>query len=237
MPYSCQPEVAVEPRLSRDTLVDGALRLLDAEGMEALTIRRLAQSLGFTPMAVYWHVKNKDELLLAVSERIWGLSVVHDDPDLEPPEPLDQLRSLFASMLSALRAHPQAAPLLTRTGAGHNKACFDVTEATLRIFDRLGFPPDQAAQLSIQALWTLISLVGGEPGAAQPGLGAEEQAEKERSRRATFLSLDPARYPHVIAAAPALTNCEQPDTFYQLGVEVFLAGVARLAESQAVNRT
>ncbi|WP_225448264.1 TetR/AcrR family transcriptional regulator [Streptacidiphilus sp. P02-A3a] len=219
----------MEPKLSRDTLVDGALGLLDAEGMEALTIRRLAQSLGYTPMAVYWHVKNKDELLLAVSERLWSLAAVDNDPDLEP---LDQLRSMFASMLSALRAHPQATPLLTRTGAGYNKACFDVTEATLEIFHRLGFPPDQAAHLSIQALWTLISLVGSEPGAPQPGLSAEEQAEKERGRRATLLSLDPARYPHTIAAAPALTNCEQSEAFYRLGVEVFLAGVARLAESQ-----
>ncbi|MFC1418118.1 TetR/AcrR family transcriptional regulator [Streptacidiphilus cavernicola] len=223
----------VEPKLSKDTLVDGALRLLDAEGMEALTIRRLAQSLGFTPMAVYWHVKNKDELLLAVSERLWSLADVDTDPGLEP---LEQLRSLFAAMLAVLRAHPQAAPLLTRTGAGRNKPCFDVTETTLGVFDRLGFTPEQGAQLSLQALWTLISLVGSEPGAPQPGVAADEQAEKERSRRAAFLSLDPTRYPHLVAAAPALTTCEQPDAFYTLGIEVFLSGVAHLANSSAAGR-
>ncbi|HEV2635613.1 MAG TPA: TetR/AcrR family transcriptional regulator C-terminal domain-containing protein [Actinocrinis sp.] len=122
--------------------------------------------------------------------------------------------------------------MLTRIGAGCNKGCFDVTEATLAVFGRLGFPPDQAAHLSLQALWTLVSLVGSEPGAPQPGLGADDQAEKERSRRATFLSPAPARYPRLIAAAPALTRCEEPDAFYGLGLEVFLAGVARLAESQ-----
>ena len=215
-------------RLSRDAVVDGALGLLDAEGLEALTIRRLAQSLGVTPMALYWHVKNKDELLLAVSEQVWSLVDVDIDPDLEP---LDQLRSLHLSMLSALRAHPQAAPLLTRSGAGYNKACFDVTEVALETFGRLGFTPDQAAALCIQALWNVISLVGSEPGAPQPGNAGVDQAAKARTRRATLQSLDPAHYPHVIAAAPALTGCEHPDDFYGIGVEVFLSGVAHLAES------
>jgi TetR/AcrR family transcriptional regulator, tetracycline repressor protein len=221
-------------RLSRDAVVDGALKLLDAEGLEALTIRRLAQSLAVTPMALYWHVKNKDELLLAVSERVWGLTDTDIDPGLEP---LDQLRSLFLSMLAALRAHPAAAPLLTRSGAGHNKACFDVTEVALKTFGRLGFPPDRAATLCIQALANLISLVGSEPGAPQPGHTDVDQAQKARTRRAALLSLDPARYPHIVAAAPALTTSEQPDDFYGLGVEVFLSGVARLAESQAVGHS
>jgi TetR/AcrR family transcriptional regulator, tetracycline repressor protein len=221
-------------RLSRDAVVDGALGLLDAEGLEALTIRRLAQSLGVTPMALYWHVKNKDELLLAVSERVWGLADVDLDPDLEP---LDRLRALFLSMLSALRAHPAAAPLLTRSGAGYNKACFDVTEVALATFGRLGFTPDQAATLCIQALSNLISLVGSEPGAPQPGQADVDQAQKARTRRAALLSLDPAVYPHVIAAAPALTSCEQPDEFYGLGVEVFISGVAHLAELQAAGHS
>jgi TetR/AcrR family transcriptional regulator, tetracycline repressor protein len=221
-------------RLSRDAVVDGALGLLDAEGLDALTIRRLAQSLGVTPMALYWHVKNKDELLLAVCERVWSLAdVAGIDPDLEP---LDQLRSLFLSILSAVRAHPAAAPLLTRSGARYNKACFDVTEVALKTFDRLGFTPDQAATLCIQALRNLIALAGSEPGAPQPGHAGVDLAEKVRTRRATLQSLDPALYPHVIAAAPALTSCEQPDEFYGLGVEVFINGVAHLAASQAAGR-
>jgi TetR/AcrR family transcriptional regulator, tetracycline repressor protein len=220
-------------RLSRDAVVDGALGLLDAEGLEALTIRRLAQSLGVTPMALYWHVKNKDELLLAVCERVWSLADAGIDPGLEP---LDQLRALFLSILSAVRAHPAAAPLLTRSGASYNKACFDVTEVALKTFGRLGFAPDQAATLCIQALRNLSALAGSEPGAPQPGQAGVGLAEKVRTRRATLQALDPAAYPHVIAAAPALTSCEQPDEFYGLGVEVFINGVARLAESQAAGR-
>ena len=44
-------------------MVGRAIALADAEGLDALTIRRLAQELGVTPMALYWHFRNKEELL------------------------------------------------------------------------------------------------------------------------------------------------------------------------------
>src|SRR5690348_12640763 len=57
--YGCQ--VAGE-KLSKAAVAERALRLGDEEGVEAVTIRRLAQELGVTPMALYWHFKNKDDL-------------------------------------------------------------------------------------------------------------------------------------------------------------------------------
>ena len=50
-------------RLSRETIVASAVALADAEGLEAVTIRRLAQEHGVTPMAMYWHFSDKDSLL------------------------------------------------------------------------------------------------------------------------------------------------------------------------------
>src|SRR2546423_8871268 len=63
--YSCQ--VASE-KLTRTAVVERAMRLADVEGVEAVTIRRLAQELGVTAMALYWHFKNKDELLLGMAD-------------------------------------------------------------------------------------------------------------------------------------------------------------------------
>src|SRR5437764_948761 len=51
-----------EGRLSREAVAEGALALADAEGLEAVTIRRLAQDLGVTPRALYWHLKNQEGL-------------------------------------------------------------------------------------------------------------------------------------------------------------------------------
>ena len=53
---------AERTRLSKEVVVECGLALADAEGLEALTIRRLATELGVTPMALYWHFRNKEEL-------------------------------------------------------------------------------------------------------------------------------------------------------------------------------
>lgn len=55
--------------LERDDVVDAALALVEAGGAEALTMRKLAAELGVAPTAIYWHVGNRDDLVLAVVER------------------------------------------------------------------------------------------------------------------------------------------------------------------------
>jgi AcrR family transcriptional regulator len=57
--------------LTPRAVVEGALALADAEGLEAVTIRRLAKRLGVTPMALYWHFHSKDELLEGVAASIF----------------------------------------------------------------------------------------------------------------------------------------------------------------------
>jgi TetR/AcrR family transcriptional regulator, tetracycline repressor protein len=65
-------------RLSRDTIVDGAIALADAEGLDAVTIRRLAQDHEVTPMALYWHFKDKGELLDALRPHLEVAGLVSD---------------------------------------------------------------------------------------------------------------------------------------------------------------
>ncbi len=68
--------VADRTDLSRAAIVDRALSIADAEGLDAVTIRRLGQELGVTPMALYWHVKNKEELLDAMGDRLFDDVVI-----------------------------------------------------------------------------------------------------------------------------------------------------------------
>jgi TetR/AcrR family transcriptional regulator, tetracycline repressor protein len=79
-------------RLTRAAVVDRALRLADADGLDALTIRKLATDLGVTPMALYWHFRSKDELLEGLAERLWG--EIDVNVDRAAPWP-DQLRWLL----------------------------------------------------------------------------------------------------------------------------------------------
>jgi len=66
------PSARRSTRLDRREIVDCALRLIDRDGLEQLSLRRLASELGVTPAAVYWHVRSKDELLDAVMDVIFA---------------------------------------------------------------------------------------------------------------------------------------------------------------------
>jgi TetR/AcrR family transcriptional regulator, tetracycline repressor protein len=97
------------PRLSKRTVTESALKLADADGLDALTIRKLAQHLGVTPMALYWHFRSKEDLLEGVAEQVWG----EIDVNVDPQAPWwAQLQRLLESLISVLRAHPAAAQLL-----------------------------------------------------------------------------------------------------------------------------
>ena len=76
------PDQRCRRPLSREAVIDHALAVADLDGLDAVSIRRIAQDFGVTPMALYWHVKNKDELLAAMGDRI--LSVIDmPEPDAD----------------------------------------------------------------------------------------------------------------------------------------------------------
>ncbi|NED59553.1 TetR family transcriptional regulator, partial [Streptomyces sp. SID10244] len=56
--------------MNREAVVDRALEIADAEGLDAVSIRRMAQEFGVTPMALYWHFNNKDEMRAALGDRL-----------------------------------------------------------------------------------------------------------------------------------------------------------------------
>jgi AcrR family transcriptional regulator len=147
-------------QLTRQAVTGQALRLADAAGVDALTIRGLATELGVTPMALYWHFRSKDELLSGVTERIWTEIGTYVEDAAPWPE---QLRGLLESLLRVLRAHPAAAQLLIRP-RGREESCLPVAEATLGILRHAGFDPRHASELAQRALWTGIALVMSEPG-------------------------------------------------------------------------
>jgi len=206
-------------------VVDQALALGDAEGLEALTIRRLAQELGVTPMALYWHFRNKDELLAALAERIW--SEIDTDVDEAAPWPA-QLRALLESLVQVLRAHPSASELLI-AGEKQSPAALEATEVTLEVLRRGGFDPQHASAVARNALWTGLMLAMSEPGYG-PSLSEADRTEHQRRSRIRLAMLPPDRYPCLVEAAEPMTACDDPDFHYRFGIDVFIRGVQAAAE-------
>src|SRR5215813_9521503 len=77
--------------LSRDAIVEAAVRIVDAEGVDALTIRRLGEELGTGAATLYWHIAGKDELGELVYDRIMGEIQL---PEPDPARWDDQLKEL-----------------------------------------------------------------------------------------------------------------------------------------------
>lgn len=210
--------------LTPQTVVEGGLALADAEGLEAVTIRRLAKDLDVTPMALYWHFRSKDELLDGMVARLF------EEVDLSVDASgtwQEQLRALLGSMVGVLRAHPSTAILLsTRTAS--SEGSLRATEVMLDILERGGFSPTEATQVARHALSTVSNLVSGVPGVVARGESEEVMDDRRRAR--LFLeSLPPERYPRLVEAATPLSKGVDPDTYFAFGLDLLLAGIEAMA--------
>jgi TetR/AcrR family tetracycline transcriptional repressor len=215
---------ATREQLSRDAVVDKALTLAAAEGLGAVTIRRLANEFDVTPMALYWHFKTKDDLLAATADRVLD-SIQLESSDTDPWS--NQLRAAVTGLVQALRADPQIAPLVpNRILASESGRA--LTEHALRALAVAGFSTAQAAQIAGQAMLTAITLVTAD-GVDDSGTSAPERDQHLRTKQASLVALPPGRYPHLVAAAPDMTRCADAEVFFGFGVDLFIAGVEGLA--------
>jgi len=229
--YSCQvvknqtPEPEGDkPRLSKRTVTENALKLADADGLDALTIRKLAQHLGVTPMALYWHFRSKEDLLEGVAEQVWG----EIDTEVDPDAPWwAQIQVMLESLVSVLRAHP-AAPQLLLEHEKRNEAALRATETVLEILRTAGFDATYASTIARSALWTGITLVMSEPG-FKPELTAEERTEMQRRNQVQLAMLPTARYPRLVECAGPMTTCDDPEFHYRFGIRMFVDGVRAAA--------
>jgi AcrR family transcriptional regulator len=107
---STEIEVEAESRvpLTRERVLRTAVELADESGIEALSMRKLAQALDVVPMALYRHVANKDELLDALVDVVVG----EIDPPLEGADWKTALRARILSARRALLRHPWASRLM-----------------------------------------------------------------------------------------------------------------------------
>lgn len=208
--------------LSRAAIVERALTVMDTEGPDAITIRRIAQEFGVTPMALYWHVANKDELLAAMGDALLA--------DVTPPAVAGswsvQLRAVVETLIEHIARHPAAAelvfPRILVTEPG-----LEITEFTLTLLEDAGFDPQQAADLARMGLQTAMMLVTQLPGSENQAAQDERDALLAE-KRAHIEGLPADRYPRIRAAAEPLTNCDDVPGYYSFGVDLYIEGALAL---------
>lgn len=133
-----EPPFKREP-LNRHRIVQAALAIADAEGLDSLTMRRLAVELGAAPMAAYSHFRDKRELLAAVVDAVMA--------EVELPEVDGRwrkpIRRLAESLRRALVAHPAVMPAVNVYAAG-GAATSAVVDRAHGILRGAGFADEQA---------------------------------------------------------------------------------------------
>ncbi len=207
--------------LSRDRIVENAIAVADAEGLDAVTIRRLAQEHQVTGMALYRHFQDKEGLLDAIAEKLLADVTL---PEINSQPWYEQMTELLSQFLAALRPHPDLAALvLTRILL--SEPGLTLAERVLVLLDDAGFPTELAAEIASYALSSLVALVTTKPGVSANNPDPELRDAAIRQKKASLTSLSPVRYPNLIEAADALSCCSNEDSYYALGVDLVVAGI------------
>ncbi|WP_405142617.1 TetR/AcrR family transcriptional regulator C-terminal domain-containing protein [Sphaerisporangium sp. NBC_01403] len=140
--------------LTRQTMIDAALRLLDEVGLDGLTVRRLAAELGVQSPALYWHIRTKQELLDGMADEIVRAA------GMGPPRPEESWQEWLARRARAYRA----SLLAHRDGARVVSGAAELSPETVRMFEEelaamtsRGFTP----VLAVRTISTLTHYITG----------------------------------------------------------------------------
>jgi TetR/AcrR family tetracycline transcriptional repressor len=212
-------------KTSRAAVVELAANIADTEGVNAVTIRRLAQELGITPMALYWHFKNKDELVLGLVDHLLGQVI----PRRSARDPWQvQLRAMVQTVVELLRAHPSL-PVLLKTIDKKGTASFNrVTNDALELLSKAGFDLEESYWVASYLLNGAIGLVEMEPGCPL-FMSAEEGLEVRRQRRLQLEALSPKEFPMMVAYAETLKSEPDVDRYYAFGMDLLLGAITARA--------
>ena len=201
-------------RLSRRRVLEAALRIVDSEGLNALTMRRLGRELGVEAMSLYRHVPNKDALLDGIVELIVLEIEVPADVDGDWKE---AARQIVRSYRRAAHSHPNAFPLVTMRPLNTPEGLRRL-DATFEILRRAGLDEPTA----IVAFRTLASYTRGF--ALEEVTGRAIGAEPLGSDRLDPRALPAEEFPRLAELAPRLVAADR-DAEFERGVDLILTGL------------
>ncbi|MFG1943064.1 TetR/AcrR family transcriptional regulator [Nonomuraea sp. NPDC048826] len=214
-------------QLSQELIVEAGLRVLDAEGLDALSMRRVATELDTGPASLYAHVANKDELLELIYDLVLG------EVELPEPDPTrwrEQLRDHVRRVHHVLTSHADVARAgLAGVPSGPNAV--RLSEFVFGLLIEAGMAPREAS-LALDRITLYVcgdayegSLHYARMRAAGP-VDVEEYFRRFTGDVTGYLrSLPPERFPHLTAHVDALI-ADDGEARFEYGLDLLLAGLA-----------
>src|SRR5215467_2519806 len=233
-PWQRAPQRAARRRrdpITRDVIVETALRILDSEGLDGLSMRRIAEELGTGAASLYWHVGSKDGLLDLVFDHVIGEGQV---PDPDPRHWQEQLKDVARDQRAATLRHPYIVRIsIGRIPMGPNALRY--SERVLAILRAGGLPP----RLAVQGYLLLIAAVNGftldetgveDSGDENPGGGGDALTDPARLQEAANMardyiaSLPAGQFPNMVSLAGEFAFADRDERFEML-IDIFVDGL------------
>ncbi|MFD0276430.1 TetR/AcrR family transcriptional regulator [Kitasatospora sp. NPDC127111] len=206
--------------LTRERIVEAALRIVDTEGMDALSMRRVGQELDTGAASLYAHVGNKEELIELV------LDLAYSEVELERPDPADwqdQIKRLMRRSRDVLLGHRDLAKAAVVANVPMTPHAMDIAEAMLGIL-RAGGLDEQTAAYGVDLLGLYTTATTFEV-STRGGGNSQEYTDRVRQY---FATIPVDRYPMITSMAAALTR-NVGDERFEFGLDILVAGLARQA--------
>ncbi len=196
--------------------MEAALRVVDAEGVDALTMRRLAEELEVGAMTLYGYVRSKEELLDALVEAV--LAAI-EPARLDRQDWRKQASAQCQALRRSLLDHPGLARIVVQQAVS-SPAAFLVSERLLAVLRAAGFDDRRA----VAAYTALITYTLGASLWEIPRSFAGDPSAAEEQRLTRLRALSPQEFPNTTALAAHLVT-RADDELFAYGLDRLLAGI------------
>jgi AcrR family transcriptional regulator len=209
-----------EESLSRDRIIEASIELLDSDGESGLTFRALSERLETGPGAIYWHIANKSELLIAACDAVVARTLVET---VVVTTPEATIRAVALCLFDVIDEHPWVGSALTSAA---------VLSPIVRILERIGQQirvlgvPDKQQWAAVGALMAYIL------GVSRQNAANGQLARTQGLDRSDFLAsvstawsqLDPEEYPFTRSVAGRIRDHDDRVDFLA-GLDLILKGI------------
>jgi TetR/AcrR family transcriptional regulator, tetracycline repressor protein len=202
-------------KLTRDRIVDAALSVMDAEGLDAVSMRRVAREVGVEAMSLYHHVRDKDDLLQAVCDRVMaGFEFPPDEGSWE-----ERCKAAARSWRRLLQAHPDMMRLFAETHGPEptSPASVRPTEYALSLLREAGLSDRDTVQ-AFHAFGGYIQ------GFVMMEGGSIKGAQDESSHRGMLEALPADDFPVLRDVGRYFAECPADEQF-EFGLDLMIRGV------------